>query len=717
MTSIVDLKRPSAPSGDLENGTVESTEPEYEFHLTQLEDSKYSGFLEFKSKIDGEQYVAQKTRNMTYAPLIPFTVIKDLLIFSRINFYLSPFADNTSQGAFAAAFSFAIFGLFLQMSLILSYFLLYSGAKKGSIAYKFADFVIVKSLFGFIKCFSVLMTTLAAALTIIGRVNYGHCDTNTGVWDMTRCNSAGPNELPQDLLFIIFFNPVAVIVAVKGISKPGLSLIIGVCIATTIAGKIAYEAEKVKRLEAEKEAHRQEQLRIEIEKESAEYERIVHERRKLMEMRSSRLLTLPVHKAVLAEHLDAEEILSLLLDRSTRHTALCKDFEGKTAFDHAIEKVGMDSRVLVSLLEMCLPIDIITKETVNGSEHNYAWTNTVQNDKNEYLVGQILDRHPPLAMSLMMACDEHGRHAVNIASAKCKKLILESERIGENKDRLRSTCLDIANAVGHLHEHHIMHGDLKPQNIIRMNHRLMLIDLDASAVFQHHVNEIPVDSNSNSIDKEGFEAYSDLKSGLKFSSGYAPPEMIDPTIVDAQFSHFLSHVSMSMSMDGNDGNISAFKVIGMEFINRNLRASASYDLWSLGVVLFHILTNCSLFHVDGDGNMVSIEDMKLLAEWSIETKMDKLRREAIEKYTFGGAGGGCFPNCPNVVVESLELKFQEHLYEQGLGLPLSDNLSVSRILEKLTQYQGGFVIGDPYCSLGELVAVLKSADTQISFDI
>jgi serine/threonine protein kinase len=47
-----------------------------------------------------------------------------------------------------------------------------------------------------------------------------------------------------------------------------------------------------------------------------------------------------------------------------------------------------------------------------------------------------------------------------------------------------------------------MHGDIKPKNIMRVGHRMKLIDLDASALFD-----------------VGF-------SGAKFSSAYAPPELI-----------------------------------------------------------------------------------------------------------------------------------------------------------------------------------------------
>jgi len=55
---------------------------------------------------------------------------------------------------------------------------------------------------------------------------------------------------------------------------------------------------------------------------------------------------------------------------------------------------------------------------------------------------------------------------------------------------------------------------------------------------------------------------------------------------------------------------------------------------------------------------------------------------------------GCHPSGPRVVVNSVELKLQEHLDRQGLGAPVSESVTVAAVLEALTKNQGGFVQGE-----------------------
>ena len=72
--------------------------------------------------------------------------------------------------------------------------------------------------------------------------------------------------------------------------------------------------------------------------------------------------------------------------------------------------------------------------------------------------------------------------------------------------QIRAYSRNIGDAILHLHQKGIIHGDLKLQNIVRSQERLQLIDLDASA----------------RISGTGNKSYI----GSKFSSGVLPPEMI-----------------------------------------------------------------------------------------------------------------------------------------------------------------------------------------------
>ena len=52
---------------------------------------------------------------------------------------------------------------------------------------------------------------------------------------------------------------------------------------------------------------------------------------------------------------------------------------------------------------------------------------------------------------------------------------------------------------------------------------------------------------------------------------------------------------------------------------------------------------------------------------------------------------GCGPNCPDIVVKSVEEKLCEHLNNQGLGAPIVPNPTVKGIFQSYSKYQGGFI--------------------------
>ena len=54
---------------------------------------------------------------------------------------------------------------------------------------------------------------------------------------------------------------------------------------------------------------------------------------------------------------------------------------------------------------------------------------------------------------------------------------------------------------------------------------------------------------------------------------------------------------------------------------------------------------------------------------------------------------GCVPNCPDIVVKSVEDKLCEHLDNQGLGAPVISNPTVKDIYQSCVNYQGGFIQG------------------------
>jgi len=102
---------------------------------------------------------------------------------------------------------------------------------------------------------------------------------------------------------------------------------------------------------------------------------------------------------------------------------------------------------------------------------------------------------------------ELGTHAI-IMDAADRNLhqIFHQER--PDIDSIRTILQQIFEAVGHLHEQKLMHGDLKLLNIVRfrLDNRLRLIDLDAAATISEF------DANKH-------------YAGAKFSSATLPPEL------------------------------------------------------------------------------------------------------------------------------------------------------------------------------------------------
>jgi len=104
------------------------------------------------------------------------------------------------------------------------------------------------------------------------------------------------------------------------------------------------------------------------------------------------------------------------------------------------------------------------------------------------------------------------------------------EMLNTVKDIMRQ----LARAVDYIHSRGLIHGDLKPLNVVRIGEVWKIIDLDAAT-------------------KIGDEA------GSKISSAYAPPELL------------------------------------RQRPGQKLLAKASFDVWSFGIVLFQLVTGEMLF--------------------------------------------------------------------------------------------------------------------------
>ncbi|CAH0367814.1 unnamed protein product [Pelagomonas calceolata] len=140
---------------------------------------------------------------------------------------------------------------------------------------------------------------------------------------------------------------------------------------------------------------------------------------------------------------------------------------------------------------------------------------------------------------------------MELAEESLSKKIIHGGVCGVDLVEIRKIAREMAEALDHLHLKGRIHADLKPLNVVRVGTTWQLVDLDVSC------------------------AIGDPFGTKKPSLGYCPPEMAQ-TILDA--------------MDASDRLDTA--------LLSAYTADKAYDLWSLGVVLFHLATGTPLWKTD-----------------------------------------------------------------------------------------------------------------------
>lgn len=185
--------------------------------------------------------------------------------------------------------------------------------------------------------------------------------------------------------------------------------------------------------------------------------------------------------------------------------------------------------------------------------------------------------------------------------------IFRSERPDINK--IRSLAQDVALAIGHLNSNELLHGDLKFLNAVRINERLSLINLDASASIGDPDSDVKI------------------YAGAKFSSGVLPPEMIhklrsednhafreyfrsvadsDPELWNKikpkrKGKHGANYVVKTFRTTYDDGNEQPLEPKDLPY--NLVEATPAIDIWSFGTILFALVTGSPLFPVNRDDDL------------------------------------------------------------------------------------------------------------------
>ncbi|KAK1747165.1 serine/threonine-protein kinase [Skeletonema marinoi] len=202
-------------------------------------------------------------------------------------------------------------------------------------------------------------------------------------------------------------------------------------------------------------------------------------------------------------------------------------------------------------------------------------------------------------------------------------------------DTVRHIILkQVFEAVKHLHEEKLMHGDIKMLNIIRLglDNKLRLIDFDASA----------------RMEPSGGEEESFAGASAKFSSAILPPEMIYRIETEEQLEKFKKYWESENDADlkkkvepkpyKKQGTVKARYVVksfrteegkpttpvfeGLPYEDEELvLASENIDVWSLGVLAFTLLTGEPLIPSNLEDDCLSGTAMHLLKSWGTQPEV------------------------------------------------------------------------------------------------
>ena len=213
---------------------------------------------------------------------------------------------------------------------------------------------------------------------------------------------------------------------------------------------------------------------------------------------------------------------------------------------------------------------------------------------------------------------------MDVADTNLQRVIFQQHIVGSDWDMIKLITKSLCSCVGHVHSRGVIHGDLKPMNVVLLGNSVRLIDFDACARFA-------VPGNENGDETEGDYVGGSTVNGVveyagsKYSSAYLPPELFFQTssgkiVVKSFEKDVTTGLPMNVRKVSRSDRHSAMQhETGYDLVP----ASPAVDMWAIGAILYLLCTGVTLFQASVEDNIPSGELGQVL-EWSDALKESKL---------------------------------------------------------------------------------------------
>ena len=219
-----------------------------------------------------------------------------------------------------------------------------------------------------------------------------------------------------------------------------------------------------------------------------------------------------------------------------------------------------------------------------------------------------------------------GRRAI-IMDAADRNLLQIYQQERPNLNAVRLIIQQVCEAVSHLHDHDLMHGDLKMLNIVRfqLDGRYRLIDFDASA---------PI-----SVESPRYAA-------AKFSSAVLPPELFH-VLVEGD-APMLFEYWAGCNAELREKVVPLTSGAGRQLVVKSFRtdecsipitqglpyslveASSKIDCWAVGAIMYTLCAGQPLVTSTRDEDCASGDAMSLLHDWGMNQQVVSAKLEKVK---------------------------------------------------------------------------------------